>query len=347
MNQPLIFQHYPELRNNLHWIPLGQYPTPVERLKNLGRELALENLWIKRDDLSGELYGGNKVRTLEFSLAEAKQKQADLIFTYSALGSNWPLACVIYAKLHDLPTNVFFVPYPLDAIKEKNLALIHSLAHQVYLVKSKLALPFLLYSHLYRSKKNTKVYLMPPGGISPKTTLGYVNAVFELQRQCERGEMPIPDYIVCPLGTGGTAAGISIGLNLIGWPTQIIAVRVVDLIVANKFTLHYLIRKTMKTMLQKGANFSITSNWGNNIRIEHNYFGKGYSRPTILGEKSIELFRTHEHQVLDSTYTGKTFAAILEWCKQAGFKNKIILFWHTLNSRNLENLQKTLVDKRV
>ena len=256
MPQPLIFQQFPQLSKSIPWMPLGQFPTPVEKLTNLGKHLGLESLWIKRDDLSGELYGGNKVRMLEFILAEAKKREAELLIAYSALGSNWPLACVVYAKLQGWSTDVFFLPYPLDNVKRQNLELTDKLSHKVYSAKFKFTFPFLLYSHLVRSGKTGSVYLTPPGGVSPTTTLGYVNAVLELKNQHENSELPIPDFIFCPFGSGGTAAGISIGLTLVGWPTQVIAVRVVDFIVANKFTLNLLIRRTIKLLKKKWCKFA-------------------------------------------------------------------------------------------
>jgi len=337
MPNPLIFQKFPQLSKSIPWLPLGQFPTAVERLTNLGKHLGLASLWIKRDDLSGKIYGGNKVRTLEFILAEAEKRGADSLIAYSALGSNWPLACVVYAKLQGWPTDVFFLHYPMDNVKRQNLELINELSRKVYSATSKFTFPFLLYSQIAKAKKTEKVYLTPAGGVSPTTTFGYVNAVLELQNQHENGELPIPDFIFCPLGSGGTAAGISIGLTLVGWPTQVIAVRVVDFIVANKFTLSLLIRRTLKLIKRNGVNLP-DRNWGRNIRIEHNYFGKGYSLPTDLGEQSIELFKSQENQLLDSTYTGKTFAPIIELSRDAQFRSKHILFWQTLNSRNLDKI---------
>jgi len=114
-------------------------------------------------------------------------------------------------------------------------------------------------------------------------------------------------------------------------------VRVVDFIVANKFTLNLLIRRTLKLLKRSGVSLP-DRNWGSNLRIEHNYFGKGYSRPTDLGEQSIELFKSRESQLLDSTYTGKTFAPIIELSKDDQFRSKHILFWQTLNSRNLDKI---------
>jgi len=328
-------------------VPLGQFPTPVERLENLEKKIGLQSLWIKRDDLSGEIYGGNKVRTLEFCLAEAARKQADIIFTYSALGSNWSLACVIYAKLKGWPTDVFFLPKPLDSNKEKNLVLTHKLARRVIFTKSLWSFPFILYFHLKKAQREALIYLTPPVGTSPLTTLGHANAVFELKEQCKNGEAPIPDFIFCPVGSGGTAAGLSIGLNLVGWPTQVIAVRVVDLIVTNRITLNHLIQRTLTLMQKNGVSGVSLNKWRNNIRIVHKYVGKGYSIPTPLGEKCVELFRTEENQVLDSTYTGKTFAAILDGAKDGAFRNKNILFWQTLNSRSLEDLPKNLSPQTI
>lgn len=337
MSQPLIFEQFPQLSKSIPWMPLGQFPTPVEKLTNLERYLGLKSLWIKRDDLSGELYGGNKVRTLEFILAEAEKRQAESLIAYSAIGSNWPLACVIYAKLKGWPTDVFFLPYPMDEVKKQNLELTNKLSRKVYFAKLKVTFPFLLLSNLVKAKKNSSVYLTPPGGVSPVTTLGFVNAILELKNQHKNGELPIPDYIFCPLGSGGTAAGISIGLTLIDWPTKVIAVRIVDFVVANKLTLRHLIRKTLRLLKRSGVSLP-NRNWGHNLCIEHNYFGKGYSQPTDLGEQSIELFKDHENQLLDSTYTGKTFAPIINLSKDALFKNNHILFWQTLNSRSLDDL---------
>ncbi|MCG8603531.1 pyridoxal-phosphate dependent enzyme [bacterium] len=342
MNQPLIFQKFPELAKNIPWLSLGTFPTAVQRLTHLEKATGLSNLWIKRDDLSGKIYGGNKVRTLEFSLADALEKKANLVFAYSALGSNWPLACSIYTKMYGLPTDVFFLPYPMDDIKERNLQLTRRLSGRICSARSLLTFPFLLGCSLLKSWRSHRVYLMPPGGVSAVTTLGYVNAVLELKEQCEQGQMPVPDYIFVPLGSGGTAAGLAIGLDFVGWSSRVIAVRVVDFIVANRVTLHYLIKKTIRTMKANGANIGLDANWKANIRIEHRFFGKGYGLPTPDGQESAELVQTHENQLLDATYTSKTMAAMLEFAKEREYKNKTLLFWHTLNSRSLEGVDLRL-----
>lgn len=335
-NLPTIFTYFTK-EPSLPWIPLGKFPTPVHRLKNLEKELELKSLWIKRDDLSGELYGGNKVRTLEFSLADALRENAKVVFTYSALGSNWPLACTVYTRLVGLSTWVFFFPRPLDEVKKQNLDWIYRLACRVMESRSIFTFLWNLYYKKRTTQREKNVYLMPPGGTSPLTTLGHINAILELKEQQSRESFPIPDVIVCPLGSGGTAAGLSIGLQLIGWPTQVLAVRVVDWLVGNFWNLQYLIRKTFKFFEEKSG---ITFSWEKNVRILHNYCGPGYSHPTELCKKAVAVLKEKENQTMDTTYTGKTFAAIFDLARKGRLKDKHVLFWHTLNSRNLENLKK-------
>ena len=70
----LLFKTYPKLKGRIPWIQLGNFPTPIQKLDNLGKEIGAGSLYIKQDDLSSKIYGGNKVRKLEFLLAEAKQR---------------------------------------------------------------------------------------------------------------------------------------------------------------------------------------------------------------------------------------------------------------------------------
>lgn len=337
MSQPLLFEKFPQLRQRLPWISLGHFPTPVERLQNLETRFDCDSLWIKRDDLSGELYGGNKVRTLEFSIAEALKQNAEMVISYSALGSNWPLACTIYARANGLGSEVFYLPYPMDTVKKRNLYITNQLAHKTQTARSLFTFPILFFKGLQKAKKEHKVYLMPPGGTSGVTTLGFVEAVLELQRQCQEGQMPVPDYIICPLGSGGTAAGLAIGLSLIGWHTRVIAVRIVDLIVANRWTLNYLIRRTLNVLRKYASKLELESDPAKRVIIEHHYVGKGYAKPLALAEECMRMGQSEENLRLDSTYTGKAFAAMYELIKNDDFRNKSILFWQTLNSRNLDD----------
>ena len=347
MNSLPLFQEFETLARNVPFVPLGTYPTPVQRLANLQKELGLESLWIKRDDLTSDFYGGNKVRSLEFSLALACERKAELVVVYSAVGSNWPLACVVHARRLGLPTDVYFFPFPMDEVKRKNLAAVQKLARRVVSARSLVTFAPVFLWKVAQSARRMRVYRTPPGGVSPTTTLGYVNAVLELKAQVERGELPRPDYIFCPLGSGGTAAGLAIGLQLVGWPTRLIAVRVVDRLVANKWRLLWLIRQTLGVLARTGVHVPLRRAWDDILCIDHRCIGKGYSRPTPEAETCIALLRSHENCLLDVAYTGKAFCAILNAAQDPTLRRKHLLFWHTLNSRPLDELEGKLLTERA
>jgi L-cysteate sulfo-lyase len=69
-------------------VRLGHFPTPLEPLQNLTRLLGGPRLWIKRDDCTGLSTGGNKTRKLEFLMAEAQARKADIVITQGATQSN-------------------------------------------------------------------------------------------------------------------------------------------------------------------------------------------------------------------------------------------------------------------
>lgn len=331
--RPLLLT-YPEIATGLPWLDLGEFPTPVTRLLNLESDLKVRSLWLKRDDLSGAIYGGNKVRTLEIILAQAQKERAEIIASYSALGSNWPTACTLYAHQLGFQADVYFMPYPMDDIKQQNLQIVQKFARQIHVAKSKLIFPFMLWRALREARRDYRVYLAPPGGNSAVTAIAFVNAILELKRQVDSGALPRPDVIFCPLGSGGTAAGLAVGLNLIGWPTELVAVRIVDYVVANRLTLSYLIRRIRGQLRKYGVRTSMPHNY----RIEHGFFGSGYSEPLAAGEESKKVTREKEGLLLDTTYTAKAFAALLKAGKSGELAGKHVLFWHTLNSRPLEKL---------
>src|SRR5690606_39010549 len=94
---PALFRRYPELATRIPWLPIGDFPTPVEPL-DLGGATQGAELWVKRDDLSGRPYGGNKVRKLEFILADAKSRGVERLITVGAVGSHHALATALDRK---------------------------------------------------------------------------------------------------------------------------------------------------------------------------------------------------------------------------------------------------------
>ncbi len=96
-----LFEHYQLLTHKLSYVSLGEFPTPVQKLDQLGRQLGLDSLFIKRDDLSGKFYGGNKIRKLEFILGDALRTGAKEVLTFGSAGSNHALATAVSARQYD------------------------------------------------------------------------------------------------------------------------------------------------------------------------------------------------------------------------------------------------------
>ena len=98
--------------DKLPYVSLGEFPTTVEKLDRLGGGIGIEHLYIKRDDLSGKVYGGNKIRRLEFLLGHALRAKVKEVLTFGYAGSNHALATAIYAQQVGLKSISMLMPQP-------------------------------------------------------------------------------------------------------------------------------------------------------------------------------------------------------------------------------------------
>ena len=128
-----LFEHYHLLAHKLPYVSLGEFPTPVQKLNQLGRQLGLDNLFIKRDDLSGKVYGGNKIRKLEFLLGDALRIGAKEVLTFGSAGSNHALATAIYARQLGLKSISMLVPQPNAHYVRRNLLMSYHCGAELHL----------------------------------------------------------------------------------------------------------------------------------------------------------------------------------------------------------------------
>ena len=229
--EPTLFHWFPELRDSLPWVPLTRVPSPVHRLADLGRELGLEDLWIKRDDACGLWYGGNKPRKLEFLLGDAVARRARAVITFGGLGSNHAVATAVCGRRFGLHSILVLVDQPISNEVRHNLLLAHAQgAELVYAGGSRRAAWAAARHWLVRTvgDRGRRPYLVLPGGSSPRGCLGYVNAALELADQIKAKEMPPPDDVFVPVGSNGTMAGLQAGFRLAGLETRGVGVRVSD-----------------------------------------------------------------------------------------------------------------------
>ncbi len=314
-------------------LSLGKFPTPAQHLPNLGRVLGMPSLWIKRDDLSGPLGGGNKVRKLEYIFAAAQQQAQGngpnhiTLFTIGPTGSNHVRATVVYGKSAGFRVECLLFQQPTTEYSELNYTTIREHAEQIYEVKY-MGTMFARYAS--EKLKNAfgigrKRYFIPAGGSSALGSLGYVTAVEELKSQIEAGYLPEPRFIFVPVGTCGTMAGLVAGVRLAGLRSQVIGVRVSDRVIANTWLVSWMVQRILR--LIGTANVEPTNALP--IEIWHHDFGKGYGIPTEEGTRAVKMMREHEDITLENTYTGKTLAGLIHYLQVHSCEKQPVLFWHT------------------
>jgi 1-aminocyclopropane-1-carboxylate deaminase/D-cysteine desulfhydrase-like pyridoxal-dependent ACC family enzyme len=335
-----LFKYHHLLAQNLPHVVLGDFPTPIQKLDRLGGCLGLDHLYNKRDDLSGRVYGGNKVRKLEFFLGEVLHTQAKEVLTFGAAGSNHALATAIYAKQLGLKSIAMLVSQPNAQYVRRNLLMSYHSRAELHLYPPipfptallNPAVIFQISRHWLKSGRLPRV--IPMGGSSPLGVVGFVNAAFELHEQILRGEMPEPDYIYVPSGSMGTAAGLILGLKAIKSKAQVVAIRVNSNNVVNTKRMINLIRQTNQLLSSLDPSFPRLQFSEADIDIRHSFFGKQYALFTPAGMEAITFAEKYAGIKLEGAYTGKAFAALMDDAKKSGLNDKVLLFWNTYNSRD-------------
>ncbi|HEY3318050.1 MAG TPA: pyridoxal-phosphate dependent enzyme [Coriobacteriia bacterium] len=324
-----LFRRFPSLAGRVPHVALVRRPTPVQRFEIGGAET-----WVKRDDLSAEPYGGNKVRKLEFLLAEALAQGATETVTFGAAGSNHALATAVYARSLGLRPISLLAPQPNAAYVRRNLLAQLAVGADVRLFhdgesRERAAVRLL---REREAETGRRPFVVAMGGSSPLGTLGFVDAALELAEQIEAGELPLPDLLYVPLGSMGTAAGLILGLRVAGLPTRVVAVRVTPLEWADEAKLAALVAETAKLLRAAGAELAEVPALAWEVR--HDLFGEEYARFTSAGMAGVEAARTAGMH-LEGTYTGKTMAALLADARSGALGGSGTLFWDTYSSRDL------------
>lgn len=332
---PLIMQEYPGLKE-IPRVDLAKTPVPVQRLKGLEEELGHEGIWIKREDLSHDVYGGNKARKFEYQLADAIEKGKKKIMTFGGLGSNQTLANAVYCREFEdqgLEAVSFVYDQILTEHVRYNLKLDHFYGSEI-IHKHSLAGTVLSMLWYYITHKDT--YLIWAGTSTPLGTIGFVDAIFELTEQIKNGDLEEPDYIFVPDGSTGTAAGITLGCELAGLKTHVYGVMVTDELIASKNRVLGLANRTYKLLRKHDKSIpSIKkSQLAERLTILTDFRGDAYGRPTEEGFEAKELLAECDNIQLDLTYTGKTCSAMIAYIreKKERIKDKKFLFWLTLNT---------------
>lgn len=321
---------------DLPHVALGRFPTPVEPLEPLSRELGSE-CWIKRDDLSAAAYGGNKVRKLELLLARALARRRREVVTVGAYGSHHALATAIHGRAVGLDVWLALYPQPITAHVLDDLLLDHAVGARL-LWTPNAAVAVLVAEALARWRRGCEV--VPPGGSSALGALGYVEGALELAAQVRAGALPAPDCVVVAAGTCGTAAGIALGLELAGLTAEVVGVRVVPSVVTNTYVLRRLVHTARRLLRRVGARWSARERGAVRLTLDGLELGPGYGVETPAARAACTRFAELGLE-LETTYTGKAAAAFLRRAGARALRGRRVLFWHTYSSADLGPLLST------
>jgi L-cysteate sulfo-lyase len=294
-------------------------PTPFHRLDRLSEETGCD-LWIKRDDLTGFGFSGNKTRKLDFLIADALKKGCDSLIgiganqsnfcrILSAAGSrfNLDVFLVLNGEKPEKPTGNLLMDHLLDA------TIFHVSREERELKARK------IYERL--TAEGRHVYFMPPGGSTVVGTLGYTAGFGEILDDIKKSAVNI-HHIIHASSSAGTQAGLVLGQAISGWNGRItgISVDVPEQELAHN--VHHLASEA-------GKHLGIQIN-PNLIHTDGNYIGEGYGIPTQACKDAIKGFAKKEGIFLDTVYTGKGASGFLDYCNKGLIrKNEPALFIHT------------------
>jgi D-cysteine desulfhydrase len=290
------------------------------------------NIWIKNDSEAGDLGGGTKARKLELLLGEARAAGKSHLLSIGAVGSHHLLTTARFAHRFGFAFKAFVCKQPMSDAARRNLLMIHGAGAQLSYGGGEVATFMRFLAASLRRRRNE--YPIPPGASCPLGIIGVVNAAFELRAQIQSGMMPVPAVIVCALGSGGTLAGLTLGVRLAGIGCRVIGIRVYPSKVCflPACTVGHVSRLIARTYaLLRKLDSNLVERRIPAPEILDDYLGHGYAIPSVAGEQARERLMDDEGVELDSTYTAKTFAAVLDLVRQ-NYAGDLVLYWHSFGN---------------
>jgi D-cysteine desulfhydrase len=275
---------------------------------------ARPNLLVKRDDAISFGFGGNKVRKLEYVLAQAKAYDADTVVTVGGLQSNHARATAAAAAKLGLRC-VLIINGAKPERPTANALLDRLLGAEIEYIPSRNERADASERVLTRLRDaGCRPFFLPLGASTPTGAFGFVTAIGELV-----GQGVVPDVIVHACSSGGTQAGLVAGVALYGINTRVIGVSADDPADAISSTVRRIIRGIEGLEAFDGE-----------IEVDDTRVGDGYGIPTAASREAQELAARTEALFVDHTYTAKAFGAMLAYLREGRFDtDETVLFWHT------------------
>ncbi len=315
---------------------LGFFPTPLQYMKRLSAELGYE-IYFKRDDLTGaNVYGGNKIRKLEYLMGDALAKGCDTVITYGATQSNHVMETISAARQCGMTPIAYLVcivepdqkdrkaNFLLDSLFDAEIHLVESYGESMSEATKRAGIQA---AQRIREleEQGHKCYEIPTGGATGIGSAGYIYGYAELMKQMETLEKQA-DYLFVSTGTGGTLAGLAAGRAALKQDTKLIGIQVSPQNV-----------KAYKEKITGLAEEALT--WIGNeegiikesdFECDARFYGAGYEVPCEEANAAIRYLAQKEGILTDPVYTGKGFYGMLEYLRNQWIpKGSTVVFLHT------------------
>ncbi|MDO8683007.1 MAG: D-cysteine desulfhydrase family protein [Armatimonadota bacterium] len=311
--------------DHINRVKLAALPTSIDEAPHLAAELGLSRLLIKRDDNTGLAMGGNKARKLEYLMADAIAHNADVILTVGGSQSNHARMTAAAARKLGMDVILFLGGPP--NVRELNGNLLLDVLFDADIRYDPKAKVPQLHAAMEREADDLRArgripYCIPVGGSTPLGALGYVAAVREMAGQLDTEDRSCLIFVA--VGSGGTIAGLQLGIHLFLPDAEVIGVSV----------------SRKKKALQKeaagvanGSSDLISSGVHfkpDDFNIVDEYMGERYGVPSAAGNEAVLLAARTEGLVLDPIYTGKAMSGLIAMARaQLLDSSRTVIFIHT------------------
>jgi D-cysteine desulfhydrase family pyridoxal phosphate-dependent enzyme len=307
--------------------PLGFFPTPLVELSRLSDFLCSPSggpkIFMKRDDMTGLAFGGNKTRKLEYILADALKQGCDTIITAGAAQSNHCRQTAAAAAQLNLECHLILGgEAPLKA--QGNLLLDKIFGSHIHWAGANRKgedIPR-VFSQLQAAGKTP--YLVPYGGSNELGALSFIQAVAELEQQMIGSEF---SHVVFASSSGGTHAGLILGKKIHNKTFKLVGInidKVQNVGVSFEQKIAQLVNSTAKLI---DLDYSCSKE---DVMLNSDYVGQGYGIVGPQENEAIALTAKLEGILLDPVYTGRAMSGLIHLIRTGIIgKNDKVLFWHT------------------
>lgn len=308
-------------------VQLAHLPTPLDHVERFTKALAGPDIWIKRDDMTGLAFGGNKTRQLEYVFADMLAKGADTLVAGAYTQSNWCRQMTAAAKKLGLDISLILIHGEKGPTLQGNLLLDHLMGADVTVVDLPTMediQPLLNAKGDELRRQGRKPYVVEPLGVDSLAigALGYVGAALELDQQLTSIGVE-PDYLyVC--GANMTPAGMALGFKALGREIKLVNITPIQWSMPRNVDIARIANATADLL---GLDVQIDAD---DIESHDDYIGERYGVVSEAGREALKLLARTEGIILDPVYSSKALAGLIDHCRRGHLgADDTVIFIHT------------------